>query len=66
MKVTTPPVKAGDTATAQTSTTTHDILRGQALTQTDTNGKVTNFAYDALGRSAKVWPADRLTGQTPT
>ncbi|MGW4728486.1 polymorphic toxin-type HINT domain-containing protein [Streptomyces shenzhenensis] len=66
VKVATPPVKAGDTATAQTSTTTHDILRGQALTQADTNGKATNFAYDALGRSAKVWLADRLTGQTPT
>ncbi|MBQ1090290.1 sugar-binding protein [Streptomyces sp. B93] len=65
-KVTTPPATAGDATSAQTSTTTHDTLRGLVLTQTDTNGKVTNFAYDALGRSAKVWLADRLTGQTPT
>ncbi|RPK71490.1 tRNA nuclease WapA precursor [Streptomyces sp. ADI97-07] len=65
-KTTTPPAVAADTATAQTSTTTHENLRGLPLTQTDTNGKVTNFAYDALGRSTKVWLPDRLTGQTPT
>ncbi|MCX4237245.1 polymorphic toxin-type HINT domain-containing protein [Streptomyces ortus] len=65
-KVTTPPVKTGDASTAQTSITTHDIRRGLPLTQTDTNGKVTTFVYDALGRSAKVWLADRLTGQTPS
>jgi RHS repeat-associated protein len=66
VKVTTPPAKIGDATTAQTSTTTHELLRGLPLTQTDTNGKVTNFAYDALGRSAKVWLADRVTGQTPS
>jgi RHS repeat-associated protein len=65
-KTTTPPANAADTTTVQTSTTTHEILRGLPLTQTDTNGKVTNFAYDALGRSTKVWLPDRLTGQTPT
>ncbi|MFF6999337.1 polymorphic toxin-type HINT domain-containing protein [Streptomyces sp. NPDC008313] len=64
--VTTPPAKDGDAATAQTTTTTHDSLRGQPLTITDTNGKVTQLAYDALGRNSKVWLADRLTGQTPT
>ncbi|MGW7169768.1 RHS repeat-associated core domain-containing protein [Streptomyces sp. NPDC054884] len=64
--VTTPPATAGDSSTAQTSTTTHEILRGLPLTQTDTNGNVTNLAYDALGRSTKVWPADRKTGQTPS
>lgn len=63
---TTPPAKAGDTSTAQSSTTTHEVLRGRPLTQTDTNGKVTYFAYDALGRSTKVWLADRRTGQIPT
>ncbi|MER5972988.1 polymorphic toxin-type HINT domain-containing protein [Streptomyces sp. NPDC002055] len=65
-KVTSPPAKSGDGATAQTTTTTRDVRRGLPLTQTDTNGKVTHYAYDALGRSTKVWLADRLTGQTPT
>ncbi|MGM9439843.1 polymorphic toxin-type HINT domain-containing protein [Streptomyces murinus] len=65
VKVTTPPAKADDASTAQTTTTTQDILRGLPLTQTDTNGGATNFAYDALGRSTKVWLADTLTGQTP-
>ncbi|KAB8189125.1 sugar-binding protein [Nonomuraea phyllanthi] len=65
-KVTGPPAEPGDPATAQTATTTHDVTRGQVLTTTDTNGKVTNLAYDALGRLTKVWLPDRLTGQTPT
>ncbi|MFE2943239.1 polymorphic toxin-type HINT domain-containing protein [Streptomyces sp. NPDC059255] len=65
VRVTSPPAVAGDTATAQTSVTTHEILRGQPLTQTDTNGGVTSFAYDALGRSTKVWLADQRTSQTP-
>ncbi|MFG3134084.1 polymorphic toxin-type HINT domain-containing protein [Streptomyces tendae] len=63
---TTPPADAEDPTSSQTSTTTHEILRSLPLTQTDTNGKVTNFAYDALGRATKVWLPDRLTGQTPT
>ncbi|MFJ9160659.1 RHS repeat-associated core domain-containing protein [Streptomyces griseoviridis] len=66
VKVTTPPATVGDGSTAQTTTTTYDSLRGLPLTRTDTNGEVTEFAYDALGRSTKVWLADRLTGQTPT
>ncbi|MFI1886661.1 polymorphic toxin-type HINT domain-containing protein [Streptomyces jumonjinensis] len=65
-KTTTPPAKAGDATTAQTTTTTMAPARGLPLTQADTNGKVTAFAYDALGRSTKVWLADRVTGQTPT
>ncbi|MEU2429881.1 polymorphic toxin-type HINT domain-containing protein [Streptomyces sp. NPDC007861] len=65
-KVTTPPATIGDSATAQTSTTTHDVRRGLPLTQTDTNTKVTTFAYDALGRSTKVWLADRRTDLTPS
>ncbi|MFJ6570663.1 polymorphic toxin-type HINT domain-containing protein [Streptomyces sp. NPDC091292] len=65
-KVTTPPAKAGDATTAQTSSTAHDGLRGLPLTQTDTNDKVISFSYDALGRSSKIWLANRLTGQTPT
>ncbi|CAM5731972.1 hypothetical protein STENM223S_11499 [Streptomyces tendae] len=66
VSTTTPPATPGDASTAQTSTTTHEVLRGLPLAQTDTNGKVTNFAYDALGRSTKVWLADRRTDQTPT
>jgi RHS repeat-associated protein len=62
---TTPPAKAGDATTTQTVTTTVDPLRGQPLTKTDTNDKVTEFAYDALGRSTKVWLADRRNILTP-
>ncbi|WP_329410362.1 polymorphic toxin-type HINT domain-containing protein [Streptomyces sp. NBC_00704] len=64
--VTTPPATTGDNTTTQTSTTAYDTLRGQPLTETDTNGKVITYAYDPLGRTAKVWLADRLTGQTPS
>ncbi|MGW0783364.1 polymorphic toxin-type HINT domain-containing protein [Streptomyces sp. NPDC002913] len=63
---TTPPAKTGDATTALTSSATHDALRGLPLTQTDANGKVTTFTYDALGRSSKVWLADRLTTLSPT
>ncbi|MEU7414946.1 deaminase domain-containing protein [Streptomyces sp. NPDC042638] len=63
---TTPPAKTGDTATTQTTSVNYDILRNLPKSHTDTNGKTTNFAYDALGRSTKVWLPDRLTGQTPT
>ncbi|MEO3797383.1 polymorphic toxin-type HINT domain-containing protein [Nonomuraea sp. B10E15] len=65
-KVTGPPAKPGDPATAQTATTTHDATRGQVLSMTDTNTKVTNLAYDALGRLTRVWLPDRLSGQTPS
>ncbi|MEV6168305.1 polymorphic toxin-type HINT domain-containing protein [Streptomyces sp. NPDC051954] len=64
--VTTPPATPATATTAQTSTTGYDTLRGLPLTETDTNGKVTTYAYDALGRTTKVWQADRLTGQTPS
>ncbi|NEB02593.1 polymorphic toxin-type HINT domain-containing protein [Streptomyces sp. SID13726] len=64
--VTTPPATPGTSTTAQTSTTAYETLRGLPLTETDTNGKATNYAYDALGRTTKVWLADRLTGQTPS
>ncbi|WP_329028313.1 polymorphic toxin-type HINT domain-containing protein [Streptomyces sp. NBC_00690] len=65
LAVTTPPATAGDASTSQTTTTEHDPVRGLPLTQTDTNGKVTSFAYDALGRSTKIWFADRTTSQIP-
>ncbi|WP_371659829.1 polymorphic toxin-type HINT domain-containing protein [Streptomyces sp. NBC_00280] len=64
--VTTPPATPGDSATTQTSSTAFDTLRGLPLTETDTNGKVITYAYDALGRTTKVWQADRTTGQTPS
>ncbi|MFF9062365.1 polymorphic toxin-type HINT domain-containing protein [Streptomyces sp. NPDC014882] len=65
-KVTTPPVTPGDSTTSQSTTTANDPARGVPLTQTDTNGKVTQFAYDALGRKAKIWLADRTTSDVPT
>ncbi|MET9966710.1 RHS repeat-associated core domain-containing protein, partial [Streptomyces sp. NPDC006356] len=65
-KVTTPPVTPGDSATAQSTTTSNDPARGVPLTVTDTNSKVTNYAYDALGRKTRIWLADRMTGDVPT
>ncbi|MFE4537417.1 polymorphic toxin-type HINT domain-containing protein [Streptomyces scopuliridis] len=62
---TTPPAKAGDTSTAQT--TTQDLgPRGLPVKLTDTNGKVTESTYDALGRTTQVWLADRRNTQTPS
>lgn len=52
---TVPPAKAGDAASAWSSTTTLDPLRGQPLRKTDANNRRTDFDYDALGRSTKVW-----------
>jgi RHS repeat-associated protein len=63
---TTPPAKAGDSTTAQTTITTMDPLRGLPAEQKDTNGKIKTFTYDALGRADRVWLADRRTGQTPS
>ncbi|WP_431998107.1 RHS repeat-associated core domain-containing protein [Streptomyces fungicidicus] len=65
-KTTTPPADPDDPTTAQTVTKDLDPLRGLLLEQTDTNGNVTHHAYDALGRSTKVWLADRRTSSTPT
>ncbi|MFV8127734.1 polymorphic toxin-type HINT domain-containing protein [Streptomyces syringium] len=56
---TTPPSKAGDATTAQTTKTTVDPLRGQPVTKWDANNKRTDFVYDALGRSTKIWLANR-------
>ncbi|MFJ6459760.1 polymorphic toxin-type HINT domain-containing protein [Streptomyces sp. NPDC091387] len=65
-KVTTPPAQASDATTAQVSTTSIDPARGLVAKQTDTNNNVTEYAYDALGRTTKVWAADRRNSQTPT
>ncbi|WP_314219487.1 RHS repeat-associated core domain-containing protein [Streptomyces zaehneri] len=65
-RTTTPPADPAVPATAQTTVKDLDPLRGLLLKQTDTNGNVTNYAYDALGRSTKVWLADRATSGVPT
>ncbi|WP_259471467.1 RHS repeat-associated core domain-containing protein [Streptomyces shenzhenensis] len=65
-KTTTPPANPNNPASAQTVTKDLDPLRGLLLKQTDTNGNVTNYAYDALGRSIKVWLADRATSGVST
>ncbi|WP_225987369.1 hypothetical protein [Streptomyces spectabilis] len=63
---TTPPAKAADPDSAQTSVTELEPLRGQPTATVDTNGKRTELSYDALGRSSKVWLPDRRTSQTPS
>ncbi|MEV6120090.1 RHS repeat-associated core domain-containing protein [Streptomyces sp. NPDC052077] len=63
---TTPPAVPSDPTTAQTVIEDLDPLRGLLLKQTDTNGNVTDYAYDALGRATKVWLADRATSSVPT
>ncbi|MGK5545584.1 RHS repeat-associated core domain-containing protein [Streptomyces sp. URMC 127] len=61
----TPPAKAGDATTVQTSTTTFEPLRGRPLAKTDPNGRRTLFEYDALGRSTKVWLPNKPKGSGP-
>lgn len=64
---TTPPAKAADATSAQTSKTTLDPLRGLPVTVLDANNARTDFTYDALGRSAKIWLPNRskASNQTP-
>ncbi|MEV0139928.1 MULTISPECIES: RHS repeat-associated core domain-containing protein [Streptomyces] len=66
LKSTTPPSTALDATTAQTTTRDLDPLRGQVVKETDTNNNVTETAFDALGRTTKVWLADRRNSQTPS
>ncbi|MFJ9263614.1 RHS repeat-associated core domain-containing protein [Streptomyces bacillaris] len=61
----TPPATKGDSSTAQTTVTELEPSRGQPSAVIDPNGKRTEFTYDALGRSNKVWLADRRPEQTP-
>ncbi|MEU8459167.1 RHS repeat-associated core domain-containing protein [Streptomyces griseoaurantiacus] len=63
---TTPPANPADSTTIQKTTSDLDPWRGQVLKETDTNGNTTQFDYDALGRSTKVWLADRKATSTPT
>ncbi|MGY4393647.1 RHS repeat-associated core domain-containing protein [Streptomyces sp. TE12347] len=65
--LTTPPATVGDSATAQTTTVDYDLMRGLSTSTIDATGRRSDLAYDALGRSLKVWRPDRLksSGQTP-
>ncbi|MEV0453213.1 polymorphic toxin-type HINT domain-containing protein [Streptomyces sp. NPDC050600] len=65
--VTTPPATVGNAATAQTSTTYYDMLRGLPTGEEDANKLRTDVLYDALGRNLKLWKPDRskLNNQTP-
>jgi len=65
MTETSPPAVKGNESSALTTTTELEPLRGQPKAVYDANNKRTAFAYDALGRSTKVWLADRLTGTVP-
>ncbi|WP_435834591.1 RHS repeat-associated core domain-containing protein [Streptomyces abikoensis] len=67
ISITTPPAKTGDASTVQTTTTRLEPLRGQPATQYDPNNKQTDFSYDALGRSTKVWLPNRskVSKQSP-
>lgn len=49
-------------------TTTKQIepTRGNVISVTDTNNKVTTAAYDALGRTISVWATDRPAATFPT
>ncbi|MFI7276533.1 RHS repeat-associated core domain-containing protein [Streptomyces sp. NPDC049879] len=63
---TTPPAIAGDADTAQTTTSTFESLRGQPVDTRDTNGRETVLAYDALGRSTRIWLPDRDVSDQPS
>ncbi|MEV4113264.1 polymorphic toxin-type HINT domain-containing protein [Nonomuraea sp. NPDC049695] len=66
LTTTTPRARPDDPASTQVTVTTFNPARGLPARVVDTNGNATNLAYDALGRTSKVWLPDRLTGQTPT
>jgi RHS repeat-associated protein len=65
MSVTTPPARAGDATSALSTSQVLDPAFGVPTAQTDAGSKVTNLAYDGLGRLSKVWLANRTTGQDP-
>ncbi|WP_347670156.1 RHS repeat-associated core domain-containing protein [Micromonospora sp. B11E3] len=43
-----------------------DEVLGLALKATDTNGRITEYTYDAMGRNAAVWLPDRDRAAYPT
>ncbi|GLF93031.1 polymorphic toxin-type HINT domain-containing protein [Streptomyces yaizuensis] len=65
VRATTPPADTKVPGSAQTSTQSLGA-RGLPVRVTDTNGNVTEQTYDALGRSSKVWLADRSTTELPS
>jgi RHS repeat-associated protein len=67
MTVTTPPADPANSATAQTTTTTYDVLRHLPATVLDTNSKRTDITYDALGRTRRVWlpNSSKASNETP-
>lgn len=62
----TPPATAGTASSALTTTTTLDPVRGLPTIVSDANDYTTKVAYDALGRTSKIWLADRVTTMTPS
>ncbi|MEU3188135.1 polymorphic toxin-type HINT domain-containing protein [Streptomyces sp. NPDC006923] len=66
MTVTGPPAVPGTAATAQSTKTTYDTLRGLPVTVLDTNNKRTDTTYDALGRSLKSWLPNRSKANSDT
>ncbi|WP_369371047.1 toxin C-terminal domain-containing protein [Promicromonospora sp. Populi] len=66
MKETTPRAIAGSAASALTTTTTLDPVRGLPTLVSDPNAYTTKVAYDALGRTSKIWLADRVTTMIPS
>ncbi|MFE9251516.1 polymorphic toxin-type HINT domain-containing protein [Streptomyces sp. NPDC007088] len=65
VKTVTPPAKTGDSSTSLTTTHALDPRRGQPVTETDANGNATYTAYDALGRTIKIWLAGRHLTDRP-
>ncbi|MDT0347741.1 RHS repeat domain-containing protein [Streptomyces litchfieldiae] len=63
---TTPPADPDTPSTSLTEITALDPVRGVPTRITDTNSKVTVLSYDALGRSEKIWLADRRTSMLPS
>ncbi|MFC4959329.1 polymorphic toxin-type HINT domain-containing protein, partial [Streptomyces mauvecolor] len=65
--VTTPPATVGTAASAQTTTTYFDLLRGLPIVSTDPTGRRIEADYDALGRPLKVWKPNRskVDSQSP-
>ncbi|MEU8001236.1 polymorphic toxin-type HINT domain-containing protein [Catellatospora sp. NPDC049111] len=65
MKVTTPDPDGTGVLTSHEVTTDLDPAFGVPKKVTDANNKVTEAAYDALGRLVKAWLPGRTTAQTP-
>ncbi|MDP4505320.1 RHS repeat domain-containing protein [Nonomuraea turcica] len=67
VKVTSPPAKAGDATTSQTTIKELDPAFSLPTAEIDASGKRTDLSYDALGRLTRVWLPDRsaTAGQNP-